>query len=148
MPIHNEFFSSNSGNVEESLKQIRKFLQRKQYVCLFIEEGLRFSSSLYLMLIWMRVFQWVLDKPDKVIEEMASNLPNFKNFYKPPSTDHYIEGLIESLKSMGTLSIPSPSGPKRRLADIHDSTESEDEPARKKTKKSKKSKKRLHFDEN
>ena len=70
MPINNEFFPSNSGNVEESLKQIRKFLQRKQYVRLFIEEGLRFSSSLYLMLIWMRVFQWILDKPDKVIEEI------------------------------------------------------------------------------
>ena len=148
MPIHNEFFSSNSGNVEESLKHVRKFLQRKQYVRLFIEEGLRFSSSLYLMLIWMRVFQWILDNPDKVIEEMASNLPNFKQFYKSPSTDHYIQGLIESFKSMGISSIPTPSGPKRRLADIHDSTESEDEPPRKKTKKSKKSKKRLHFDEN
>ena len=43
---------------------------------------------------------------------------------------------------MGISSIPSPSGPKRRLADIPDSTDSEDEPPRKKTKKSKKSKKK------
>ena len=97
----------------------------------------------------MRVFQWVLDNPDKVVEEMAQNLPNFKKFYKSPSTDYYLEGLVDSLKSMGISSTPSPSGPKRRLADIHDSSESEDEPPRKKSKKSKKSKKRVDiFDEN
>ena len=49
---------------------------------------------------------------------------------------------------MGISATPSPSGPKRRLADTHDSSESEDEPPRKKSKKSKKSKKRLEiFDE-
>ena len=103
---------------------------------------------MYLLLIWMRVFQWVLDNLNEIFRELASNLPNFKKFYKSPTTDHYIQGLVDSLNSMGISATPSPSGPKHRLADTHDSSESEDEPPRKKSKKSKKSKKRLEiFDE-
>ena len=130
--------------MEESLAELRKLLQKKKYIRHFIEEGLRFSSSMYLLLIWMGVFQWVLDNPQK---ELSSSLPHFNKFYKLLTTDNYLKGLTNSLNSLTISTMPSPSGVKRRLADIHDSSgESEEEPPKKKSKKvKKKSKKRLHI---
>ena len=90
----------------------------------------------------MRVFQWVLDNPNEVFKELASKLPTFKKVYKSPTKDHYIQGLVDSLKSMGISATPSPSEPKCRFTDIHDSSESEDEPPRNKSKKLKKKKKK------
>lgn len=90
---------------------------------------------MYLLLIWMRVFQWVLDNPNEVFKGVSSNLSHFKKFYKSPTTDNYIQGLVDSLKSLGISTRPSLSGAKGRLTDIHDSNESEDEPRRKKIKK-------------
>ena len=95
------------------------------------------------MLIWIRVFQWVLDNPDQVQKELSSNLPHFHKFYKSPTTENYIRGLTESFNSLSISATPSPPGVKRRLADIHDSSESEEELPKKKKKKNKKSKKTL-----
>ena len=94
----------------------------------------------------MTVFQWVLDNPNEVFKELASKLPTFKKVYKSPTKDHYIQGLVDSLKSMGISATPSPSEPKCRFTDIHDSSESEDEPPRNKSKKSKKKKKKAKKD--
>ena len=88
----------------------------------------------------MRVFQWVLDNPDQVQKELSSNLPHFQ---KSPRTENYIRGLTESFNSLSISATPSPPGVKRRLADIHDSSESEEELPKKKKKKNKKSKKTL-----
>ena len=74
-PIYIYFPFWISGNVEESLAEIQKVWQKKKYIHNFIEEGLWFSSSMHLLLIWMRVFQWILDKPDEVNKELSSNLP-------------------------------------------------------------------------
>ena len=87
-------------------------MQKKKYVRQFIEEGLRFSSSMYLCLIWMRVFQWVLDNPEEVSKELSSNLPHFKKFYRLPNTDNYMAGLTESMNALGISTMPSPSGAK------------------------------------
>ena len=46
------------------------------------------------------------------------------------------------MNALGISTMPSPSGVKRRLAEIHDSSESEEEPQPEKSKKSKTSKKR------
>ena len=91
----------------------------------------------------MRVFQWVLDNPDQVQKELSSNLPHFHKFYKSPTTENDIRGLTESFNSLSISATPSPPGVKRRLPDIHDSSESEEELPKKKTKKNKKSKKTL-----
>ena len=130
--------------MEESLAELRKLLQKKKYIRHFIEEGLRFSSSMYLLLIWMRVFQWVLDNPHDVQKELYSSLPHFNKFCKSPTTDNYLKGLTNSFNSLTISIMPSPSGVKRRLADIHDSSgESEEEPPKKEQKSE--NKKILHI---
>ena len=50
---------------------------------------------------------------------------------------------MESMNALDISTMPSPSDVKRRLAEIHDSSESEEEPQPEENKKSKKSKKRL-----
>ena len=40
----------------------------------FVEEGLKFSSSLYLLLIWMRVLKFVFENPIEVSKNMV-NVP-------------------------------------------------------------------------
>ena len=56
----------------------------------------------------MRVFQWVLDNPEEVSKKLSSGLPHFKNFYRSPSTDNYIEGLTESMNTLCIYTMPSP----------------------------------------
>ena len=91
------------------MAEILKFLLKKKYIREFREEGLRFSSSMYLALIWVRVFQWVLDNPEEVSKKLSSGLPHFKKFSRSPSTDNYIEGLMESINALGISTMPSPS---------------------------------------
>ena len=94
----------------------------------------------------MRVFRWVLDNPDQVQKELSSNLPHFHKFYKSPTTENDIRGLTESFNSLSISATPSPPGVKRRLADIHDSSESEEElPKKKKKRRTRKVKKLLPF---
>ena len=59
-----------------------------------------------------------------------------------------MEGLTESINALGISTMPSPSSVKRRLADIPDSSESEEEQPPNKSKMSKQKKKRPDiFDE-
>ena len=56
-----------SGNVEDALKKIKKLIFWKSaFFQAFIEEGLKFTSSLYLMLIWIRVLRFVCENPMEV----------------------------------------------------------------------------------
>ena len=55
------------GDIEHALKKIRKFVCSKlAFLEAFIEEGLKFSSSLYLMLIWIHIFKFVFENPTEV----------------------------------------------------------------------------------
>lgn len=83
-----------------------------------------------------------LDNPEERGKELSSSLPHFKKFYRPPTTDSYMEGVTESLNALGISTTPSSSGIKRRLAEIHDSSDYEEEPQPKKSKKSKKKEKK------
>lgn len=95
----------------------------------FLEEGLRFSSSLYLCLIWIRVLKHVFQYPKEAADHLI-NHPFFKEFVAKPSTETYIDGLCESLRSVCIGSPVRLPKAKRRLSDMldtDDETESDTE---------------------
>ena len=70
---------SNHAFLQVTLKMLLEAL--KKLVCCksaflnaFVEEGLKFSSSLYLLLIWMRVLKFVFENPIEVSKNMV-NVP-------------------------------------------------------------------------
>ena len=92
----------------------------------FVEEGLRFSSSLYLCIIWIRVLRHVFENPKEAAEYLKSH-PFFKEFVSRPSTDAYMDGLCASLQS---ICIGSPvvwSAEKHRLSEMLMDESSSDE---------------------
>ena len=58
----------------------------------FIEGGLRFSSSLYLCLIWICELKHVFENPNEAAEYLKSH-PFFKKFVSRPSAEAHIDGL-------------------------------------------------------
>ena len=134
------------GDIEHALKKIRNFVCSKStFLEAFIEEGLKFSSSLYLMLIWTRVLKFVFENPAEVNKLMV-NVPFFDKFQKMPTVDNYIDCLVKSMASSIT-STPETTRVKRRLVELGDSESEEEQkeaPIQKKKKKSKKSKNITH----
>ena len=60
------------GNVGYAINKIQRFACSKSAsFTTFIEEGLRFSSLLYLMLIWIRVLKFVFENPIEVNKHMT-----------------------------------------------------------------------------
>ena len=60
-------FHFHLGDVEDALKKIKKFICSKlAFFQAFIEERLKFTSSLYLMLIWIRVLKFEFENPMEV----------------------------------------------------------------------------------
>ena len=53
-------------------------------------EGLRFSSTLYMTLIWLQVFRWVPDFPNTVKKMMNPQLEGFRDFFNDPTADNYL----------------------------------------------------------
>ena len=98
----------------------------------FIEKGLRFSSSLYLCLIWIRVLRHVFENPKEAVEYLKSH-PFFKEFVIRPSTDAYINGLCDSLQSTCIGSPVKRSSEKRRLSNMLLDESSTDEEPREET---------------
>ena len=85
------------GDIEHALKKIRKFVCSKlAFLEAFIEEGLKFSSSLYLMLIWIRILKFVFENPAEVNKQMV-NIPFFHKFQKMPTANNYIDCLVKSM---------------------------------------------------
>ena len=83
----------------------------------FLEEGLRFSSSLYLCLIWIRVLRHVFENPNEAAEYLKSHT-FFKEFVSRPSTDAYVDGLCNSLQSICIGSPVIRSTENRRLSEM------------------------------
>ena len=98
----------------------------------FIEKGLRFSSSLYLCLIWIRVLRHVFENPKEAVEYLKSH-PFFKEFVIRPSTDAYINGLCDSLQSVCIGSPVKRSSEERRLSNMLLDESSTDEEPREET---------------
>ena len=87
-------------------------------------EGLRFTSSLYTMLIWLRGFQWVLNNPKSVKEKLNPTLTNFRSFFDDPSAVIYIEKIIRHMAQNELQRLPpTKSLGKRRLAELLNSDE-------------------------
>ena len=128
------------GNIEDALQKIKRFVCSKSaFFEAFIEEGLKFTSSLYLMLIWIRVLRFVLENPEEVNKQMV-NVPYFGEFHKMPTTENYMDGLVRSMCKLQIAPRPETPRVKRRLIELQDS-ETEEEPAvAKKKRKSKKKK--------
>ena len=106
------------GDVREALRHVKKYvLSESAFFNAFLEEGLRFSSSLYLCFIWIRVLKHVLENPNEATENLQ-NQPFFKKFVSKPITDTNIDGLCSSLKCICE---------KRRLSEILPEDNSSDE---------------------
>ena len=87
-------------------------------------EGLRFTSSLYTMLIWLRGFQWVLNNPKSVKEKLNPTLTNFRSFFDDPSAVTYIEKIIRHMAQNELQRLPTTKSlGKRRLAELLNSDE-------------------------
>ena len=68
------------GDVREAVNKIRKYVESESaFFNAFLEEGLRFSSSLHLCLIWIRVLKHVLQNPKEAADHLI-NHPFFKKF--------------------------------------------------------------------
>ena len=95
------------GDVREAVKKVRRFVESElAFFNAFLEEGLRFSSSMYLRLIWIRVLKHVFQNQD----EAAKHLKNhhfFKKFVARPSTEAYIEGLITIIVTISLYRLAS-----------------------------------------
>ena len=58
----------------------------------FLEEGVRFSSLLYLMLIWIMVLKFIFQNPIEVAEKMKTLHPFSQNFLQKRTMEAYIDG--------------------------------------------------------
>ena len=83
----------------------------------FLEEGLRFGSSLYLSLIWIRVSKHVFENPNEAADHLKSH-PFFKKFVSRTSAESYIDGLCDSLQSICIGSPIKRPTAKHRLSDM------------------------------
>ena len=118
------------GDKKQALKHLQLLLESKsEFLNEFMMERLRFSSSLYMTLIWLRVFRWVLHFPDTVKRKMNPQLEGFRDFFEDPTADKYLECIFDEISKTSSQPGPSKSNVKRRLADISDSDESDDEAA-------------------
>ena len=66
-------------DVREAINKIRRYVESESaFFNAFLEEGLRFSSSLYLCLIWIRILKHVFQKPDEAADHLI-NHPFFRD---------------------------------------------------------------------
>ena len=125
--------------MREALNKIRRYVESESpFFNAFLEEGLKFSASLYLCLIWIRILKHVFEYPNQAPDHLG-NHPFFKEFVARPSAETYIDGLRESLQSICIGSPVVLPRPKRRLSEIlesEDESESETEITTPVTKKS------------
>ena len=104
--------------MEQTTRKIQKFVCSKlEFFNAFVEEGLKFSSSLYLLLIWVRVRRFVFQNPAEVSEHMV-NVPFFSTFQKALTCEHYIDALVQSKAGLLILQPATPANTKRGLVEI------------------------------
>ena len=69
------------GDVEEALGKIEQYVKLESaFFNTFLAEGMRFSSSLYLMLIWIRVLKFIFQNPIEVAEKRKTSQHFFHVF--------------------------------------------------------------------
>ena len=86
------------GDVREAVVKVRQFVESESAFFNAFMEGMRLSSSLYLMLIWIRVLKYIFQNLSEVAEKMKKTHPSFQEFLREKTTDAYIDGLCKSMK--------------------------------------------------
>ena len=84
-----------------------------------MQEELRFSSSLYLLLIWIRATKHVFENHDQITKKIAGSTHPFLQDFIKKLTQDSIEGLCRSLKALKIGATPNiPAKSKRKLMDL------------------------------
>ena len=113
------------GDRPQALRKILLLVESKsEFLEEFIFEGLRFSSSMYLCLIWLRIFRYILQNPEDVKKKLNPTLLSFADFFQHPTRDSYIEGLMNFMSKL-TIKPNKPYAAKRKLCEIADSDDSD-----------------------
>ena len=105
-----------------------KILQVKESKSEFLEEfmleGLGFSSSMYLYLIWLHIFWYVLKNPKDVKKRLNPMLTSFGDFFNNPTRDNYVKGLLNDMSKLA-ITPKKQYTAKRKLSKLVDSDDSE-----------------------
>lgn len=81
-----------SGDKKKALKHVPLLIKLKsKFLNKVIMKGLRFSSSLYIPLIWLRIFWWNPDFPQTVEKKMNWD------FFIDPTADNYLQCIFEEI---------------------------------------------------
>ena len=147
------------GDRAQALRKVLQLVESKsEFLQEFIMEGLRFSSSMYLSLIWLTIFHYVLKNPREVKKKLSPMLTSFADFLNNLTRDTYVEGLVNDIlkltitpqkhytakKSTTQLSLSDDSEPDieyvYRAISSNDEMEMPEPPKKRKSKKHKKSK--------
>ena len=107
------------GDVREALNKVKQYVTSESaFFNAFLEEGLRFSTSVYLCLIWICVLKQVFQNSNEAVEHLKS-YHFYKNIVSRLSMFAYIDGFSNSLQSICIGSpVKQPAGGKHRLSDI------------------------------
>ena len=115
----------------QTIIKIKQYVESQSaFFNIFLEEGLQFGSSLYVMLVWVRFRKYIFQKPSQVVNKIKKLHPCFQDFLRKQTREAYIDGLCESLKSTGIGLLIEETSTKCRLSDIlsEETASSDDEP--------------------
>ena len=69
------------GDVQEAICKIQQYVRSEStFFNAFLEEEMRFSSLLYLILIWITVLKFIFQNPIEGAEKMMTSHPFFHDF--------------------------------------------------------------------
>lgn len=101
----------------------------------FVEEGLKFASSLYLSLIWLRAGKFVMKNPQIVLQNLHPAATGFTHFKRDVPADGYVQDIATALGALNLTSPTKESVKRKLLIDIPSSDDEEvPMPAKKKVK--------------
>ena len=94
--IHIKTFITILGDRAQALHKILLLVESKsEFLEEFIFEGLRFSSSMYLCLIWLRIFWYILRNPGDVKKKLNPTLLSFADFFSTSNERQLWRGSYE-----------------------------------------------------
>ncbi|XP_057312031.1 uncharacterized protein LOC130650392 [Hydractinia symbiolongicarpus] len=114
------------GDIKKALEDVKKCLTSESlFLDTFIEEGLRFASSLYLSLIWLRAGKFVMKNPEIVLQKLHPAATGFTQFKRDVSADAYVQDIATALGALNLTSPTKESVKRKLLIDIPSSDEEE-----------------------
>ena len=86
------------GDVQEALGKIEQYVKLESaFFNTFLAEGMRFSSSLYLMLIWIRVLKFIFQNPIEVAEKRKTSQHFFHVFWRKEQRNNILMDFVSHL---------------------------------------------------